>query len=597
MNKHYRNLTSEEVSLLERQGNRAGDWTRVRVADGFCPECVVGSSFDGDVALGVIVPGRHTDGDLALREGVYNSVLADCMVGDHPAIHNVRMLSNYHVGDNVLLFNIDEMTCTGDPHNVAWLEPMNENGGRRLLPASGMTVGDAYMWARYRGHRVFVKKLEQFTYDLMSTDEGRYGRIGDCCTIKNTQSLHNITVRSSSNDPSRIDSCIALSDGVVGFGCTLEYGVIAARFLLGEHVHLEFGLRLNDTVVGDNSTLARCEVGNSLIFPAHEQHHNNSFLIAALVMGQSNVAAGGTIGSNHNSRTADGELAAGRGFWPGLCCSFKHSSRFASYCLLAKADYPAELDIKLPFALVNNNIGKDQLEVMPAYWWMYNMYALDRNSRKFAKRDKRCYKAQHIEFDSLAPDTAEEILAGMELLRGWIADAKDGTVYAYGMENSKRPTMVLKAAEGLKAYEDMLVYYAMNRLTAAYGEALPPMQPKAEREWVNIGGQLVGNTDMEQIIADVESGVIGSWQQLHERMDTLWQAYPTLVCAHAYNMLCTLSGMPTLDEAAWQRFRTRHSEIQDYVERQKTASRKKDDENPYRRMTFWDDAERDAVIE
>jgi hypothetical protein len=185
----------------------------------------------------------------------------------------------------------------------------------------------------------------------------------------------------------------------------------------------------------------------------------------------------------------------------------------------------------------------------------------------------------------------------MMQLRAWIAAYTTDIVYAQGQENSKRPTVVLKAAEGLNAYEDMLVYYAMNRLTAAYGEALPPMQPKAEREWVNVGGQLVGRTDMEQIIADVESGVIGSWQQLHERMDTLCQAYPTLVCAHAYNVLCTLSGTSTLDETSWQRFRARYSEIQVYVERQKLASRKKDNENPYRSMTFWDDAERDAVIE
>ncbi len=597
MNTNYRNLTPDEIARLEQQGNVAEDWSTIQVADSFNAECVRNSTFDGEIRLGSIDKCHLTDGDLTLREGIYNSTIANCTIGDHCAIHNVGIMSGYSLGDNVLLFNIDEMTCTADPHKVEWLEPMNENGGRRMLPFSGMTIGDAYMWARYRGHKVFMEKLEQFTYDALATDEGRYGRIGDCCVVKNTKNLHNVSVRSSADDPSRVDGCIVLSDGVVGYGCTLEHGVIAVRFLLGEHVHLEFGLRLNDTVVGDNSTLARCEVGSSLIFPAHEQHHNNSFLIASLIMGQSNIAAGGTIGSNHNSRTADGELAAGRGFWPGLCCSFKHSSRFASYCLLAKADYPAELDITLPFALVNNNVGRDQLEVMPAYWWMYNMYAMDRNSKKFAKRDKRILKAQHIEFDNLAPDTAEEILRAMMQLRAWIAASTTDIVYAQGQENSKRPTVVLKAAEGLNAYEDMLVYYAMNRLTAAYGEALPPMQPKAEREWVNIGGQLVGRTDMEQIIADVESGVIGSWQQLHERMDTLCQAYPTLVCAHAYNVLCTLSGTSTLDETSWQRFRARYSEIQVYVERQKLASRKKDNENPYRSMTFWDDAERDAVIE
>lgn len=588
----YRNLTTDEIARLERQGNTADNWSAVLVTEPFNAECVRNCTFDGSVSLGAIERNTVADGDLTLREGIYNSCLANVVIGNHPAIHNVRMISNYQVGNSVILFNIDEMTCTADPHKVAWLEPMNENGGRRLLPFGGMTVGDAYLWARYRGHKQFMAKLEQFTYDVLQTPEGRYGRVGDSCVIKNTKTVHNVIVNSATDDPSRIESCIAVSDGVVGYGCTLEYGVIAVRFLLGEHVHLEYGLRLNDTVVGDNSTLARCEVGNSIIFPAHEQHHNNSFLIAGLIMGQSNIAAGGTIGSNHNSRTADNEIAAGRGFWPGLCCSFKHSSRFASYCLLAKADYPAELDITLPFALVNNNAAKDQLEVMPAYWWMYNMYAMDRNSKKFAKRDKRVRKAQNIEFDNLAPDTAEEILHGMELLRRWMAAAKDGVVYAEGMEKGKRKTVVLKAAEGLKAYEDMLVFYAMK-----YYESGEWTTAGGERKWVNIGGQLVAEADMEQLIADVENGKIGSWDALNARLGKLWAEYPARRAAHAYGVLCRLAGVDKLDDALWKKYQQRYADIQNYIEEQKVASRQKDDVNPYRAMTYWDDAERAAVME
>lgn len=591
MTQHYRNLTLAEIERLERQGNCAEDWSTVQVADTFSAECVRNSTFEGAVSLGTIENQHHNDGALSLREGIYNSCLCNTTLGDHPTVHNVRMLSGYIIGDDVMLFNIDEMTC--DPTHPVWLEPMNENGGRRILPFGGMTIGDAYMWARYRGRKGFMEKLEQFTNNLLASPEGRYGRVGDSCVIKNTKSLHNLIVRSSADDPSRIDSCIVLRDGVIGYGCTVECGVIAERFLLGEHVHLEFGLRLNDTVVGDNSTLARCEVGNSIIFPAHEQHHNNSFLIAGLIMGQSNIAAGGTIGSNHNSRTADNEIAAGRGFWPGLCCSFKHSSRFASYCLLAKGDYPAELDITLPFALVNNNASKDQLEVMPAYWWMYNMYAMDRNSKKFAKRDKRKLKAQHVEFDNLAPDTAEEILRGMKQLRAWMAASTGVTVYGQGQEKSKRPTVVLKAEEGLKAYEEMLVFYAMK-----YLPQLPSTRYQlVPKEWINIGGQLVARPDMEQLISDVESGSIASWQQLHDRMDALWQAYPTQRDAHAYGVLCELAGVKELDEALWQRYQQRYAEIQNYIEEQKKASRHKDEVNPFRNMTYWDDDERAAVLE
>ena len=567
MTQQYRNLTPAEIEQLKRQGNYSDDWSTVRVADPFC------------------------------IKNVRNTTFRNCVLGANATIRDVRLLSDYTLGDNVTLFNIGEMTGGGTPKP---LEVMNENGGRAILPFAGMTIGEAYMWARYRGRKKFMERLEQMTHDVLATDDGQRGRVGDCCTIKNTNCIRNTSILSRSDDPTTIDGALALCDGVVGYGCTVEHGVIAERFLLGEHVHLEFGLRLNDTVVGDNSTLARCEVGNSIIFPAHQQHHNNSFLIAGLIMGQSNIAAGGTIGSNHNSRTADNEIAAGRGFWPGLCCSFKHSSRFASYCLLAKGDYPAELDITLPFALVNNNVSKDQLEIMPAYWWMYNMYAMDRNSKKFAKRDKRKLKAQHIEFDNLAPDTAEELLHGMELLRGWMAKAENGTVYADGMEKGKRRTVVLKAKEGLRAYEEMLVFYAMKYLTATYGDTLPPQslaEGARQTGWVNLGGQLVAANDMEQLIADVEQGRIASWKQLNERLDNLWEAYPVQRDTHAYHVLCALAGVDTLDESLWQRYRAQYTDILDYIEQQKKVSREKDNVNPFRNMTYWDDDERRAVLE
>mgnify|MGYP006196922875 CR=1 FL=1 len=61
-------------------------------------------------------------------------------------------------------------------------------------------------------------------------------------------------------------------------------------------------------------------------------------------MGQSNIAAGATLGSNHNSRGADGEVIMGRGFWPGLCVSIKHNSIFPSFTILNKSLTPTQGD-------------------------------------------------------------------------------------------------------------------------------------------------------------------------------------------------------------------------------------------------------------
>ncbi len=612
----YRALTTQEIDTLELYGNRAEDWQRVWVRGELDCQRLRNNTLMGEVHLGTYGPGCRQDGDLRLPEGIYNCLLADSTVGSHCALHHVHMLSGYTIGDDCLLFNIDEMTATkASPEtDYAWLEPMNENGGRRILPFPGMTLGDAYLWAKYRDHSPMVVRLEQMTRRRLATPAMGYGQVGSHSVIKNTRTLHNVAVLSDKDSPTRIEDCVVLRDGVVGYGCQLEYGCMAARFLLGENVHLEFGARLNDTVVGDNSTIARCEVGNSLIFPAHEQHHNNSFLIAALVMGQSNLAAGCTVGSNHNGRTADNELVAGRGFWPGLCTSLKHSSSFASYTLLAKGDYPAELSITLPFALVNNNVAKDRLEVMPAYWWMYNMYALNRNITKFAKRDKRQKKVQHIVFTPYAPDTAEEIVNARMLLKYWVEQAYHSSegglpqgdkkskieVLGYGLEKGKRKTVVLKWAQGYKAYEEMLTYYAMSTLA---GDDLQAPLPDAtlgegqrEREWVNLGGQLVPQQALDELMGDIEQGRITTWEEVHARYDAWWEAYPEQCRRHAYQILCDLSGCRTLTAEQWQHYLQQYETLRRFVADQVRITRAKDDSNPFRQMTYRNDAEMREVI-
>ncbi len=145
------------------------------------------------------------------------------------------------------------------------------------------------------------------------------------------------------------------------------------------------------------------------------------------------MAAGATVGSNHNSRGADGELIAGRGFWPGLCVSVKHNSRFASFIIMAKGNYPAELDIPIPFSLVSNDVSNDELVIMPAYWFMHNMYALARNAWKYGDRDKRLEKIQLLEYDYLAPDSINEIASGIEQLqlivaRSWLHHQNQSTI-------------------------------------------------------------------------------------------------------------------------------------------------------------------------
>ncbi len=658
---YWRRLRADEIEALVKNANTCDDWDSVLVADPFTPALVSNCRFSGLIRIGKLDRVMLEHHDLQMPAGITNSRVISCDIGDNAAIHNASYLAHYIIGDAAMLLNIHEMHVTnhakfgsgivkqGEEESVrVWMDVCNEVGTRAILPFDGIIPADAYIWAKYRGDASLQARLSAITQAQFDDRRGFYGTVGDGCIIKNCQiikdvkigpacyikganKLKNLTINSSADEPTQIGEGVELVNGIIGLGCHIFYGCKAVRFVMGNNCNLKYGARLVHSFMGDNSTVSCCELLNNLIFPAHEQHHNNSFLTASLTLGQSNIAAGATIGSNHNSRANDGEIRAGRGFWPGLCTTLKHNCRFASFVLLATADYPCELDVPLPFSLVCDDRTNDRLMIMPAYWWMHNMYALARNAWKFRTRDKRLTRTQNIEFDALAPDTVEEIFAAMRLLETWTAQSacKDqGTdgiphdelaargrevlagkgdepqVFATGVENSKRPVVILKARAAYAAYRQMLHYYAVNNLLAYMkANASADLQtmcralsgPRQTR-WINLGGQLAPQGDVHRLIEDIKSGKLANWNGVHAAYDTLWNQYALAKQRHAYATLLELLGTNNLDAQAWRTALDQATVTQQFVADQVYSTRKKDYDNAFRKITFADAAEMDAVM-
>ena len=655
----YRRLRADELEVLVKNGNNAEDWDKVLVADPFRAKSIVNCDFAGLVRIGQLEKVMLTHHDLHVPAGLTNSRIISCDIGDNAAVHSVRYLSHVIVGDQCILQSIDEMHTSSyakfgngivkqreDEQVRIWMDLMNEAGGRTVLPFDGLIPADAYLWAKYRGDTALMDKLKELTQQQFDPRRGYYGTIGaqsvikscriikDCkigegAYIKGANKLKNLTIHSAYDEPSQIGEGVELVNGIIGYGCRIFYGCKAVRFVMGDNSSLKYGARLIHSVLGDNSTVSCCELLNNLVFPAHEQHHNNSFLVAALVMGQSNMAAGATIGSNHNSRANDGEVVAGRGFWPGLCTTIKHSSRFASFCLLAKGDYPSEMNIKLPFTLVSNDTANDRLTLLPAYWWTHNMYALARNTGKFAKRDRRKRKTQHIEFETLAPDTVEEIIQGLDLLAGYAGRAllqqtgsedleqstghtalmnrderlNDTIVTASDMEHSNRPAVIKSPARAYHAYRQMLLRYAVKTLVEYLqdneGATLTSMledlgnDPRVT-DWTNLGGQLIPTHDVDQLREAIRTGQLGNWNAIHNAYDDAWARYPKQKQQHALATLRLLMG-DDISEEVWAQALSQSIEIQCYIRDQVYATRAKDYDNEYRQTTFDSEEERRAV--
>ncbi|HYF31317.1 MAG TPA: DUF4954 family protein [Chitinophagaceae bacterium] len=665
---HYRSLTRTEIEVLERNRNASDNWNKVLVSDAFNPELVKNCQFHGLVRIGKLEPYYLEFHNLRMPVGLYNSTIISCDLGDNVVIDNVSYISHYIIGNEVIIVNVNEIACTdhakfgngvvkeGEQEKVRiWLEVCNENGGRSILPFNGMLPGDAWLWSRYRANEGLQSKLKEFTDNRYDLRRGFYGEVGDRSIIKNTRiikdvwigtdayikganKLKNLTINSSPQAKSQIGEGCELVNGIIGYGCRIFYGVKAVRFVLNDNSQLKYGARLINSYLGYNSTISCCEVLNSLIFPAHEQHHNNSFLCAALVMGQSNMAAGATIGSNHNSRSPDGELIAGRGFWPGLCVSLKHNSKFASFCILAKGDYPYELNIPIPFSLISNDQSRNELVIMPAYWFLYNMYALARNSWKYGDRDKRTDKTQLIDFDFLAPDSINEIIHGMELMERFTAKAylrKTGETFtggnrdlallgerllekedllfydleiiAEGFENNHRVIRLVKVKESYRVFREIVNYYTVqqvlgyateNQLTsfAALQESLPSGHPL--EEWVNAGGQLIRKTEMDRLIDEVSNGNANSWEHIHEFYKQQSAAYAKDKLAHSIAAFEEVFGisLKTAGTAIFKDLLQRAAHTKEWMTAGISESRAKDYQNPFRMMVYESEQEMEKVL-
>ncbi|MDL2228684.1 DUF4954 family protein [Treponema sp. OttesenSCG-928-L16] len=685
--KAWRALRSAEIEVLVKNDNYCPAWNDFLVADPFEPELIRHSHFYGLIRVGSLQKKLLRHHDFCIPAGIRNSTIISCDIGDNCAIQDCSYISHYIIEDQVILSRIDEMQTTnhakfgngvltdGESEDVrVWIDVMNEAGGRSILPFRDMIPADAYLWAAYRDDRKLSAALMEITQNQYGGRRGSYGlvgsasvikscriikdtAVGECAYIKGANKLKNLSVLSSEEEPSQIGEGVELVNGIIGYGSHIFYGAKAVRFVIGRNCNLKYGARLIHSVLGDNSTVSCCEILNNLIFPVHEQHHNNSFLIASLIQGMSNMAAGATIGSNHNSRANDGEIRAGRGFWPGLSVTLKHSSRFASFVLIAKGNYPYELNIPLPFSLVNNNVNKDRLEVMPAYFWLYNMYALKRNSWKVLSRDKRMCKIQAIENDFLAPDTAEEIIRALGLLESWMkkegispfnpktecpangaadqdmedpeyfyASAPDEEIPAEGFERHRRGTVILKPRAAFSAYRQMLFYYAVKTIIE-FLDARPDLDFPSLKQiiltetdkrakgiseegrissWVNLGGQIVPAFRVDRLREEIGEKRLRDWNMIHRRYDEFLSLYPIDKLCHAWSVLGFLSrtGNPEgadilrkdeLEPEAFPEKVREAMEIRRWMSAQVYRSRAKDFSDPFRVISYRNEEEMRTV--
>lgn len=690
--KNKRQLTATEIYTLIQNRNTSSDpdWKNIWVSDvpgEFSVKQIIQSEFNGWVILGAIRPVNLRFHDLELTTGIYRSSLNNVVVSDDCVIHNVSYLSNYRIGERVMLFNVQEMSCTnhskfgegilknGEPEdNRVWIGVGNENGERSVLPFRSMIPADAYLWSRYREDKALMQRFIDLTESGNSGELNTYGIVENDAVIKNCTllkdvwvgssayikgafKLKNISVLSSEEEPTQIGEGVELVNGILGYGSRVFYQAVAVRFVIGRNCQVKYGARILNTILGDNSTVSCCELLNNLIFPFHEQHHNSSFLIASTIQGQSNIASAATIGSNHNSRSPDGEMIAGRGFWPGLCSDFKYDSRFASFVLVSKGSYQNELNITYPFSLVATSHDDCSVHIIPGYWFLYNMFAIVRNKFKFSARDKRKVKVQHIETNPFAPDTIQEVKVSIKrimdlVIRFLMKDAAyrekmtelDPTPevteqFAQQMQQAKDDDerweiakkflhtntgakilledhraqkkyggIVYKGVQGYKEYRRIIKYFAVealmhwvmenNRESLTESDIENIITMPLYKKWLNVGGQVIPTEKIEELFNLIKSEKINNWDEVHAFYDECYANYSDYKARYALDLLEYLYDTPinAFTAEIYEDLVNDVACVSMNMLESSITSREKDFTDYFRSITFRNDDEKAAVL-
>ncbi|MCG8571251.1 MAG: DUF4954 family protein [Spirochaetes bacterium] len=554
-------------------------------------------------------------------------------MGSNCHISNVNYLANYQIKDECILHNIDELFFhhSDIPEYLFPVKVANENSGRSLTAFPDMIPADTFLFYKFKDDEKLQEKLQSLTYNQYSKLLIDKGLIEKHCVIKHTkiiknlilkekglinncQTLKNCFIHSNHKEQTVIEDGAIIKNAIIGCGAFISDNAIIHNFICGSYCKLLTGIRVFDTYLGDNSTLACCEVISNLIYPFHEQHHNNSFLIATTLLGQSNIAAGATIGSNHNSRANDGEILVNRGFWPGLCTNLKHNSRFASFSLIAKGNYDHEIYNPYPFSLIVQSKQKSEITIIPAYWFIYNQYALERNSYKFKNRDKRKTKLQHIETAYLAPDTISEIISAITRLEELISDSTyhylpdPGSVTDKDVMN-KYGGIIQYPKRAIDYYQKMIEYYIISTLINYYqssstqslnflNQLLEISKLTVYEEWINLGGQIIPQKYLTQLINGIKNNHFASWSDIHQQYDQYQEKYLRNNLRYALYCFEYLYKQPIhqLNQEDLLQFLNKSKTTLADIKNKVYQSRKKDYDDPWRYLIYDNRHEMAAVL-
>lgn len=567
----YRQLTQEEIDVLERNNCWAENWESVKVADDFSPYGFHRVMFYGDIRLGVFDLQVEVTKGFTKHAGINDATLRNVTIGDNCLIEKIgNFINNYTIGDNCYISNVSTMETTegatyGEDHMISVL---NEMGDGNLVLFHDLNSQLAAFMVKHFNDKVLKEKITRLIREEVRFSLPDRGTIGNNVKIINTKEITNTVVKDDCeiNGASRLSDCTILSskdasvyigtgviceNSIISNGCSITNSVKMQDCFVGEACQVANGFTAQASVFFANSYMANGEACAAFCGPFSASHHKSSLLIGGEFSFYN--AGSNTNFSNHAYKMGPlhyGTLERGTKTASGAYVLMPAKIGAFSVCFGKLMNHP---DMRcLPFAYLL--AYGDTMYIVPGR--NITTVGLYRDIKKWPKRDKRsasCRKSI-INFDWLSPFTVGEIVQGKKILEA-LRQAGGDNVSSYNYHEYIINATSLR--KGIKYYDIALRIYmgAVLKRAIKGGFLGTPTSDIGLGHWTDLSGLLLPISEEERLIDDIKNGNIESIKEILDRFIDIDNHYRQYQWTWTYRLILDYYGLDELSDSDLPRIR------------------------------------------
>ena len=548
-----RQLTDDEIGILEDNSCWAEDWNRVLVDDDFRPNYFHRVMFYGDIELGVFDKSVEVSRGFLKHSGINNATLRNVRIGDNCLIENIgNYINNYSIGDDCYISNVCTLETTegatyGEGNLISVL---NEIGEGNLISFRDLNSQFAAFMVKHMHDRELKDCIRRLINENIYSNQPDRGTLGNNVKIVNTKEITNTIIEDDCeiSGASRLSDCTILSNGnanvLIGTGVICENSIISygssvinsvkmQDCFVGEACQIANGFTASASVFFANSYMSNGEACAAFCGPFTASHHKSSLLIG----GQFSFynAGSATNFSNHAYKMGPlhyGMLERGCKTASGAYLLMPANIGTFSVCFGKLMYHPDTRNLPFSYLIAYG----DTMYLSPGR--NITTVGLYRDIRKWPKRDVRpkgCQKSI-VNFDWLSPFSVGEIIEGKRILER-LREASGDNVSTYNYHEYVINASSLR--KGIKYYDIALRIYmgAVLKRVLQWGAFSVPTSPVGQGVWNDLSGLLLPESEEKRLIEDIKEGQIDTVEGILLRFQHINSHYRDYQWAWTYQLI------------------------------------------------------------